>query len=234
MFSNQLLYVNMTREEKRWGFEWLAIAVVCTFLHPLRSSALMEFLFHGGNLLAAILIFRTFLISSWDIPHTTFGQILRLALLGAGLAFLANLLTNDLIYYYLPKYFYYDDFGPHFYNVLKQDILTAQLGENPLLTTAAIVFFVPVWEELFHRGLIFGTLVQKNLPLAYAVSVILYALLPLASLFGKLPIDYLIISFLQYIPMGVMFAWIYTRTESIFTPILAHMLLNGLSVFAMR
>ena len=143
MFSNQLLYVNMTREEKRWGFEWLAIAVVCTFLHPLRSSALMEFLFHGGNLLAAILIFRTFLISSWDIPHTTLGQILRLALLGAGLAFLANLLTNDLIYYYLPKYFYYDDFGPHFYNVLKQDILTAQLGENPLLTTAAIVFFVP-------------------------------------------------------------------------------------------
>jgi hypothetical protein len=106
MFSNQLLYVNMTREEKRWGIEWLAIAVVCTVLHPLRSSALMEFLFHGGNLLAAILIFRAFLISSWDIPHTTFGQILRLALLGAGLAFLANLLTNDLIYYYLPKYFY--------------------------------------------------------------------------------------------------------------------------------
>lgn len=234
MFSNQLLYVRMEKNESRFGFGWLTLLVVSTFLHPLRSSPLTEFAFHGVNFLAAILIFRTFLISSWGIPHTTLSQILRQACLGAFLAWLANLLTNDLLYFYLPKWFFYDDFGPHFYNVLKQDILMAQLGENPLLTTAAIVFFVPVWEELFHRGLVFGSLVQKNLPLAYAVSVILYALLPLASLFGKLPIEYLIISFLQYIPMGVMFAWIYTRTESIFSPILAHMLLNGFSVFAMR
>lgn len=234
MFSTSLLYVKMEKQELRLGFAWFALLVISTLLHPLRSSAFMEFAFHGANFLAVIVIFRKFLIRSWQIPHTTRSSILRMALLGAGLAWLANLLTNDLIYFYLPKWFFYDDFGPHFYNVLKQEILVAHLGENTLLTTVAIVFFVPVWEEIFHRGLVFGTLVQKNLPLAYAVSVILYALLPLVPLFGTMPIDYLIISFLQYIPMGVMFAWIYTRTEAIFTPILAHMLLNGLSVFAMR
>ena len=234
MFSNQLLYVSMAKKELRLGFAWLALLVGSTLLHPLRSSALMEFAFHGCNFLAAVLIFRKFIINSWGIPHTTLGQILGKACLGAFLAWLANLLTNDLLYFYLPKWFFYDDFGPHFYNVLKQDILMAQLEENSLLTTAAIVFFVPIWEELFHRGLVFGTLVRKNTAAAYAVSVIFYALLPLVSLFGSLPMDYLILSFLQYIPMGVMFAWIYARTESIFTPIVAHMLLNGLSVFAMR
>lgn len=234
MFSNQLLYVSMEKKELRFGFAWLALLAASTLLHPLRSSAVMEFSFHGCNFLAAILIFRKFLVNSWGIPHTTLGQILGKACLGAFLAWLANLLTNDLLYFYLPKWFYYDDFGPHFYNVLKQDILTAQLGENSLLTTAATVLFVPIWEELFHRGLVFGTLARKNLALAYGVSVTLYALLPLVPLFGSMPGEYLILSFLQYIPMGVMFAWIYTRTESIFTPIGAHILLNGLSVFAMR
>ncbi len=234
MFSNQLLYVNMEKNELRWGFAWFAFLVISSLLHPLRSSAITEFAFHGANFLAVILIFRKFLISSWQIPHTPRSSILRMALLGAGLVWLANLLTNDLIYFYLPKWFYYDDFGPHFYNVLKQEILVAHLEDNALLTIVAIVFFVPVWEEIFHRGLVFGTLVQKNLIAAYVVSMSLYTLLPLVPLFGTMPIDYLIISFLQYIPIGVMFAWIYTRTESIFTPILAHMLLNGASVFAMR
>ena len=234
MFSNQLLYVNMEKNELRWGFAWFAFLVISSLLHPLRSSAITEFAFHGANFLAVILIFRKFLISSWQIPHTPRSSILRMALLGAGLVWLANLLTNDLIYFYLPKWFYYDDFGPHFYNVLKQEILVAHLEDNALLTTVAIIFFVPVWEEIFHRGLVFGTLVQKNLIAAYVVSMSLYTLLPLVPLFGTMPIDYLIVSFLQYIPIGVMFAWIYTRTESIFTPILAHMLLNGASVFAMR
>lgn len=234
MFSNQLLYVNMTREEKRWGFAWLTLLLAGTLLHPLRSTSMMEFLFQGGNFLAAILIFRKFLVSSWQIPHTTFGSIFRMAVLGAFLAWLANLLTNDLIYFYLPKWFYYDDFGPHFYNVWKQDILTAQMEANPALTFFAAAVFAPIVEELFHRGLIFGHLVRKNLAAAYIVSVALYAFIPLVSLFGVLPGEYIVISFLQYIPMGVMFAWIYTRTESIYTPILAHILLNGSSFLAMR
>ena len=234
MFSNHLLYVSMSRAEKRWGFEWLAILLVSCILQPLRSTSMMEFLFQGGNFLAAILIFRKFLVSSWQIPHTSLLSICRMAVLGAFLAWLANLLTNDLLYFYLPRWFYYDDFGPHFYNVLKQDILMAQLAENPTLTFFAVVIFAPIAEELFHRGLVFGNLVQKNLAAAYIISVALYAFLPLVSLFGHLPGEYIVISFLQYIPMGVMFAWIYTRTESIYTPILAHILLNGASFLAMR
>jgi membrane protease YdiL (CAAX protease family) len=193
----------------------------------------MEFAFHGANFLAAVIIFRKYLATSWNIPHATCLLILRQAFLGAFLAWLANLLTNDLIFYYLPKYFYYDDFGPHFYNVLKQNTLAAQLEENKLLTSITIVFLVPIWEEVFHRGLIFGTLYRKNIAVAYIVSILLYAFLPLVSLLGEMPTDYIIISFLQYIPISVMFAWIYTQTESIFCPILAHFLLNGLSILVM-
>ena len=234
MFSNQLLYIKMSRRELQLGYIWFVLFVIASILHPIRSTAWTEFFFHFANFAAAILIFRKFLVHSCQVPLTGFGAVCAMAALGAFLAWLANLLTNDLIYFYLPKWFFYDDFGPHFYNVLKQDILTTHLGENPTLTFFAVAVFAPFAEELFHRGLVFGSLCRKSLALAYTVSVLLYAFLPLASLFGKLPVEYIVISFLQYIPMGVMFNWIYTRTETIWTPILAHILLNSASILAMR
>lgn len=227
-----LLYLPMNRREKLAGILWLAAAVLSSVL-PLRSDAHRELLFHAVQVLAAVLIFHRFLGASLSVPLTTPLTIVKFALLGLILAQLANLLTNDLIFYFLPNYFGYSETGPYFLNAQKE-LLRSYAAENFPLTLVGIVFFVPVWEELLHRGLVFGSLVQKNIALAYIAAVLLYAVIPIIPLFGAYRVDYILLSFLQYIPISLMFCWIYTRTETILTPMLAHMLMNAVSIFTLR
>lgn len=229
-----LLYVTLTEQEKRLGAVWLAIVCLSCLVFPLRPGAAAEGLYQGVLLLGTVLIFRKFLAASLRVPLTTPGQIPKMAFLGLTLAGLANLLTNDLLYYFFPRYFFYNDTGPHFYNVMKEEVLRSHLSENFPLTTVTVIVFVPLWEETLHRGLVFGALVRKNLPLAYGVSIALYSLLPVIPLLGTYPPVYILLSFIQYIPISVLFAWVYTRTETILTPILAHMAMNAVSIFAMR
>lgn len=223
----------MRKKEQRVGFAWLGLMLISILLTPVRSSAFREFLFWGGNFTAAVLIFRQFLQSSFQVPLTPFATVAKFALLGYGLAFLANLLTNDLIFYFLPRHFYYDETGPHFENVCKV-AMEVFARENFPLTALSMILFVPLVEEIIHRGLIFGSLVQKNLPLAYLLSTVLYCLVLTIPLWRQYSVDYLIISFLQYIPINLMLCWIYTRTETLLTPILAHMVMNGVSIFTLR
>lgn len=223
----------MRKKEQRFGFAWLGLMLISILLTPVRSSAFREFLFWGGNFTAAVLIFRQFLQSSFQVPLTPFATVAKFALLGYGLAFLANLLTNDLIFYFLPRHFYYDETGPHFENVCKV-AMEAFARENFPLTALSMILFVPLVEEIIHRGLIFGSLVQKNLPLAYLLSTVLYCLVLTIPLWRQYSVDYLILSFLQYIPINLMLCWIYTRTETLLTPILAHMVMNGVSIFTLR
>lgn len=228
-----LLYVSMTRKEQNMGLGLLVLMFLSILIFPARTAPLEAFLFYGGYFLAVLVIFRQFLRSSLEVPLIPFATVLKFTLLGYALAFLANLLTNDLIYYFLPKYFYYNETGPHFANLSKTHI-DALATVNFPLTAVAMIFFVPVVEELMYRGFVFGSLVQKNTPLAYAISTILYCLVLTAPILGQYPADYVILSFIQYIPINLMFCWIYTRTETVLTPILAHMVMNGISIFAMR
>ena len=228
-----LLYIPMNRKEQNMGLIWLGLMLASVLLFPVRTSALREFLFWGGNAAAVVIIFRSFLRSSLQVPLTPFPTVLKFALLGYILAFLANLLTNDLLFYFFPHYFFYNETGPHFIHVCKES-LRAFASENFAFTAAAMILFIPAVEEMLYRGLIFGTLVQKNLLLAYLISTVLYCLVLIRPILGQASADYIILSFIQYIPIHLMFCWIYTRTETILTPVLAHMAMNAVSILTLR
>ena len=228
-----LLYVPMTRKEQNMGLGLLAVMLACLAVFPHRSTALGAFLFRGVFFAAGLFLFRKFIRSSLEVPLTPFPRIMKFALLGYVLAFLANLLTNDLIFYFLPKYFYYVETGPHFLNLCKT-ALEPLAAESYPLTAVAAVLFVPVTEELMYRGLVFGNLARKSIPLACVVSTVLYCLVMILPVLGIASTDYVLLSFIQYIPVNLMFCWIYTRTETILTPILAHMVMNGISILALR
>ena len=115
----------------------------------------------------------------------------------------------------------------------KKPWLHLQQKTSPL-TAVAMILFVPVVEEVLYRGLVFGNLVQKSTPLAYLISTALYCLVLILPILGNASTDYIILSFIQYIPVSVMFCWIYTRTETLLTPVLAHMVMNGLSILTLR
>ena len=228
-----LLYIPMTRKEQNMGLELLGLMLVSQFLLPVRTSALGEFLFYGIFFGATLVVFRRFLLSSAQVPLTPFLTVIKYALLGYALAFLANLLTNDLLFYFFSRYFYYDETGPHFLNLCKT-ALEGFVSGHFLLTALAMILFVPVVEEVLYRGLVFGNLLRKNLPLAYVISTLLYCLVLILPILRNASADYIILSFIQYIPINLMFCWIYTRTETILTPILAHMVMNAVSILTLR
>ena len=228
-----LMYISMSRKEQRSGLCLLIMMLVTVLVFPLRPSVSAEFAFWGICFAGALFIFRRFLIASAQIPLTPAFTVLKFSLLGYILAFLANLLTNDLIFYFLPRHFYYNETGPHFLNICKEQ-LAGFASENFLLATGFTILFVPVVEELLYRGLLFGTLVRKNLPLAYLVSTIVYSMILIVPVWESASMDYLLLCFIQYLPVNLMFCWIYTRTETILTPILAHIIMNAVSILTLR
>lgn len=226
----KMLYVRMSRTEKSLGWAWLAVSLLLRFLLP--AGVWTDFLRRALDFAAALLIFRSFLQKSAQVPLLRFTQLLGYSFLALILAQLANLLTNDLLYYFFPQYFRYSLTGPYFYNVEKA-AMQALLQENYPLTALSVILFAPLAEELFYRGLVFGSLYDKNPTLAYLVSLVLYSLVLSISLTGHYPASYVVISFLQYLPISLFFSWFYAKSDTILTPILAHIVMNAVSVLTM-
>ena len=230
-----MLFVSMNRREKCLGWITLAAGILLSALfrlldvRPALSIPVLSVLLFG----AVLLVFHRFLKEALQVPFTDWRRIVRSALLGLIAAQLVTLLINDLFYFFFPRFYFYDDTGPHFVNA-QRELLSAAMADAPVLTCICAVFLLPAVTEILHRGLIFTSIPIQSRAIACLVSTMLFAALRTFFLPGQYETAYVIISFVQYIPMGIFFTWIYTATETIFTPILAHMVLNAVSIFTMR
>ncbi|MFC7063230.1 CPBP family intramembrane glutamic endopeptidase [Halobacillus seohaensis] len=93
--------------------------------------------------------------------------------------------------------------------------------EAPLFILLPVVF-APIMEEIIFRKVIFGTIHKKtNFFLAVLIS---------ALIFGAFHFDF--IHMLVYFSMGIVFAFLYVKTKSIITPIVAHMAMNSFVVLS--
>lgn len=90
-----------------------------------------------------------------------------------------------------------------------------------LLALLAVVL-APLFEELFFRGFLFRGLARTwGWPLGAIVS---------GAIFGAVHLQLTV--FIPLFGLGVVLAWVYERTGSIWTAILLHAVFNGLSVIA--
>lgn len=94
--------------------------------------------------------------------------------------------------------------------------------------TAAAVFLAPLVEEPIFRAGVFGSLREKSRFAAYAVSMLGFSLYHVVPYAVENPL-YLIFS-LQYLPISFLLCRCYEKTESIWTPVFLHMLVNGISM----
>lgn len=95
------------------------------------------------------------------------------------------------------------------------------------------IFIAPVVEEVFFRGVIFGSIQRRSRAAAYIVSAALFSLMHVwqyALAYGD---PGLLIYAIQYIPMSIALAWSYDRSRCIWTPIFFHMISNALSVYVL-
>ena len=93
---------------------------------------------------------------------------------------------------------------------------------------AAIVFLAPPVEEMMFRAGIFGVVQRKSRVWAYALSALCFALYHVVPYAIMAPLYWVFI--LQYIPVSLLLARCYERTNSIWCSIFFHMLVNGISL----
>ncbi len=105
------------------------------------------------------------------------------------------------------------------------DFLQNILSNKPAV--ALLVFIIagvaPVCEEIFFRGVIFGSARGAGLSKAgVAISAVLFAIVHLIPLLAPF-----------YATFAVVMCWLYTRTGTLAAPIAAHMTMNGLACAAL-
>lgn len=95
---------------------------------------------------------------------------------------------------------------------------------------AAATFLAPIVEELLFRAGVFGLIRRRNRVLAYAVSMLLFALYHIWGYIAADPVY--LIYLLQYLPAAWALCYCYERTNSVWGCIFLHMLVNGVAMNA--
>lgn len=102
--------------------------------------------------------------------------------------------------------------------------------ENIQKVLCMTVFLAPIVEEVLFRGVVFGSLRNKDRMGAYIVSVLLFAILHVWQ-YAMVSQDLSVLLYvLDYIPVGIILAWCYESSGSLWVSILFHMSINASSL----
>lgn len=116
---------------------------------------------------------------------------------------------------------------------LNDTTISAQIDDAPHMTLLIVIFLAPFVEEVLFRGLVFGNLKHKSRGLAYLVSCALFALLHVWQFaVVNQDITYFLLM-IQYLVPGLVLAWAYEHSGTLWTSIGLHAVANALSVWTM-
>ena len=116
---------------------------------------------------------------------------------------------------------------------LNDTTISAQIHDAPHMTLLIVIFLAPFVEEVLFRGLVFGNLKSKSRGLAYVVSCLLFALLHVWQFaVVKQDVTYFLLM-IQYLVPGLVLAWAYDHSGTLWASIGLHAAANALSVWAM-
>ncbi|MBQ2996311.1 MAG: CPBP family intramembrane metalloprotease [Oscillibacter sp.] len=115
---------------------------------------------------------------------------------------------------------------------LNDTTISAQIDDAPRSTLLIVIFLAPFVEEVLFRGLVFGNLKNKSRLLGYAVSCALFALLHVWQFaVNHQDVTYFLVM-VQYLVPGVVLAWAYEHSGTLWTAIGVHAAVNALSVLS--
>ena len=213
----------LTGKEKNIGFAYLVFQLFfLPLLLQLLSSVfffsinetLINFIYFSLNFCSVIAIFSRFmkksLLRAYRFPREVFAN----AAIGFLVYWLCIIVMSILTQILFPDF--------------------VNINDHPVLMFLGTVIFAPVAEEALHRGLVFGTLFQKNIPLAYGLSALLFAAIHVMQYVGLYTPGYLLLAFVQYLPAGIILAWVYQRSGCILTPMLIHAANNAIAISMTR
>ena len=113
---------------------------------------------------------------------------------------------------------------------LNDAAISARLGASPGRTILMVVFLAPVVEETLFRGCVFGALREYSRAGAYFVSCLLWGLAHVWQ-YAAGDWSYLLLA-LRYAAPGLVMAWTYERSGSLWGSVLLHGIVNALAVWS--
>lgn len=180
-----------------------------------RSALYYYFLFA-----VTIVIFHRFL----SLTTSRFFDSLNRSLTALFFSLLVFYGANELMYRVLSLFF---TGRPN----LNDTAIVAQVSAAPRTTALIVIFLAPFVEEVLFRGLVFGCLKEMSRPVAYVVSAALFSLLHVWTFaLWQWDVTYLILM-LQYLVPGLVFAWAFDRSGTLWTSILLHAAVNALALY---
>ena len=201
----------------------LVLGTVNGMLPVQLTSGQLNFVYYFINLAVILAVFRKFLFQSLkDALRAPFAN-LWYGLLGyMGSNVLTRMLTVGLLLIF-----------PGFSNV-NDAAVGSILREDFALMAVGTILLVPIAEETLFRGLIFRGLYDRSPIAAYLVSMTAFAAMHVAGYIGQAEPLTLLLCFLQYLPAGYCLCFAYRRSGTILSPIVTHMIVNAMAVYAMR
>lgn len=100
--------------------------------------------------------------------------------------------------------------------------------ESRGITAATAIFLAPLVEEPIFRAGVFGQLRKKSRALAYIVGALSFSLYHVVGYAADNPM-YLLYA-VQYVPASLMLILCYERSNTLWTPVFLHMLINAVSM----
>ena len=107
--------------------------------------------------------------------------------------------------------------------------ITAQIDNVPRTTMLIVLLLAPFVEEVLFRGLVFGWLAERSGAVAYVVSAALYAFGCLWQVMAGGADTASLLVLAQYMIPGLIFAWAYGRSGSVWTAVIVHVAVNALA-----
>lgn len=226
------LTVSPTKKEWLFGaayipFELFLLPSIILFINdqlsePL-SAAKLNIIFFVVNFAAATLIFRGFILKTLRAIKGSFASVCKAALWGFLLYWIGNILVTSVILF----------IDPEFVNVNDETVST-MISENFLPMAVCTIFFAPIAEELLFRGVLFAGFYNRSAFLAFVISAFVFSIIHVMGYFSLYSWDTLLLCFIQYIPPSIALGWAYAHSGSILSPILMHIVINAIGIFAMR
>ena len=220
----------LTKSEATWGLRYLLFQLAflpslawqaLSLLWPQAQSVHLNLLCWSINFCAVCWIFRKYLLES--SKKFTENILSSLGIVAAGFVIYQLLIIG--LSALLVRLF------PQFFNVNDASIAVSAQQSFPLIAFGTVVL-VPIVEEVFYRGLIFGLLPKRFL--RYIVSIAIFCTIHVMGYIGYYQPLHLLICFVQYIPAGLVLAACYDFSGSIFVPTAIHMAVNAIAISSMR
>ena len=215
----------LSTAEKVAGFCYLPFYVVLLALILQYLSGLLGFhltmlqiniCYFVINCLMVWIIFHNFLLRSFRAIR--FWELIQALILGFVLYYAGNFLYSLILGWLDLSVTSYND----------QTVLELA-SESRVAMVICGVILAPMIEETLVRGLLFGVIRRKSRIAAYAVTILFFAAIHVWQYVLLYDWKSVLLAALQYVPAGIALGWTYEKSNTIWAPILLHMVINAIS-----